>query len=69
MNDAEDSWSEDDESNRFEQIDPEEGWDPELADDLVGSTLYVGLTFVDHNGVVTKREHLLGLVDHEDRSP
>lgn len=62
MNDAEGSWSEDDENNRYEQIDPEDGWDSELADDLVGSTLYVGLTFVDHNGVVTKREQVFGTV-------
>ncbi len=62
MNDAEDNWSEDDENNRYEQIDPEEGWDAEFADDLVGSTLYVGLTFVDRDGVVKRREQVFGTV-------
>ncbi len=62
MKNAEDSWSADDENNRYEQIDPEEGWDTELASDLVGSTLYVGLTFVDHNGVVKRREQIFGIV-------
>lgn len=62
MDDPRDSWSEDDENNRYEQIDPEEGWDEELADDLVGSTLYVGLTFVDHAGVLKRREQVFGTV-------
>lgn len=60
MSNAGDSWSEDDDS--YEQIDPEEGWDSEFADDLVGSTLYLGLTFVDHNRVVMKREQVFGVV-------
>lgn len=62
MDDPRDSWSEDDENNRYEQIDPEEGWDEELADDLVGSMLYVGLTFVDHAGVLKRREQVFGTV-------
>ena len=62
MNDAKRKWSEDDEGNRYEQIDPEEGWDAELADDLVGLTLYVGLTFVDHAGVFKRREQVFGTV-------
>lgn len=62
MNDQEYSWSEDDENNRYEQIDPEESWDAELAADLVGSTLYVGLTFIDHAGVLNKREQVFGTV-------
>ena len=62
MDDPRDSWSEDDENNRYEQIDPEEGWDEELADDLVGSTLYVGLTFVDQAGVLKRREQVFGTV-------
>ena len=68
MSDARDNWSEDDENNRYEQIDPEEGWDAELADDLVGSTLYVGLTFVDHDGVTRKREQVFGTVQSVSRT-
>jgi len=61
MNDPEDSWSAD-ENNRYEKINPEEDWDAELADDLIGSTLYVGLTFVDHAGVLKNREQVFGTV-------
>lgn len=62
MNDSSEHWSDDDENNRYQQIDPEEGWDAELAHDLVGSTLYVGLTFVDHNDAVLRREQVFGTV-------
>ncbi len=48
--------------DRYEQIDPEEGWDTELAEDLVGSTLYVAFTFVDHDNQSIKREQVFGRV-------
>lgn len=62
MNDRGDIWSEDDENNRYEPIDPDEVWNADLAEELVGSTLYVGLTFVDHAGVFKKREQVFGIV-------
>jgi len=62
MNDAADD-SSDDENNRYTQLDPEEGWDAELADDLVGSTLYVGLTFVDPAGTLLRRKQVFGTVE------
>ncbi|RJF91045.1 hypothetical protein [Sphingomonas cavernae] len=63
MNDNANIWSDDDENNRYEKLDPEEVWDHELASDLIGCTLYVGLTFVDNEGNFRKREQVFGTVE------
>lgn len=63
MSNAEDDWLDDEENKRFEKLDPDQAWDAELASDLVGCTLYVGLTFVAHDGAFQRREQVFGIVE------
>ncbi len=49
--------------DRFEPIDPDENWDHELAIDLVGSTLFVGITHLDSKGNFLEREQVFGTVE------
>jgi hypothetical protein len=45
----------------------DDDWDAELATDLVGSTLLVGLTFLDASGTVTGRRQIFGTVQSCDQ--
>ncbi|PWG01126.1 hypothetical protein DF286_13325 [Sphingosinicella humi] len=51
------------ESDRYEPLDPDQGWDQELADDLVGSTLFIGITHLDSEGNLVEREQVFGTVE------
>ncbi|MER2253358.1 hypothetical protein ABS772_25880 [Methylorubrum podarium] len=44
----------------------DEDWDQDLADDLIGSSLLVGLTYVDSEGVLLSREQVFGIVETVD---
>lgn len=41
-------------------------WDQDLADDLIGSSLLVGLTYVDNEGAFLGRHQLFGIVETVD---
>lgn len=41
-------------------------WDQDFADDLIGSTLLVGLTYVDNEGVLLGRHQVFGIVETVD---
>lgn len=51
----------------FESLERDEPWDVEFADDLAGCTLLVGLTYVDHDDQLIRREQLHGTVVLVDR--
>jgi hypothetical protein len=51
----------------FESLDGEDSWDADFADDLVGCTLLVGLTYVDHDDHPVRRQQLHGTVVPVDR--
>ncbi|AWI88799.1 hypothetical protein C0214_11380 [Methylobacterium sp. DM1] len=44
----------------------DEDWDQDLADDLIGSTLLVGLTYVDPEGALLGRRQVFGIVETVD---
>jgi hypothetical protein len=48
---------------RYEPLQPDQEWDDELARDLVGCTLFVGITHADHEGCVLGREQVFGTVE------
>lgn len=52
-----------DDENRFEPLEANQDWDQELASDLVGSTLFVGITHVDREGNLIEREQVFGTVE------
>lgn len=52
-----------DDENRFEPLEEDQEWDEELARDLVGSTLFVGITHVDHDGHLIEKEQVSGVVE------
>lgn len=51
------------EENRFQALDPECEWDEELASDLLGATLFVGITNEDGDGNLIGREQVFGTVE------
>lgn len=51
----------------FESLDDEDVWDDEFANDLIGCTLLVGLTFVDHDEQLIRRQQVNGTVISADR--
>jgi hypothetical protein len=51
----------------FESLDGEGRWDAEFAHDLIGCTLLVGLTYVDHADRLSGRQQLYGTVVSVDR--
>lgn len=51
----------------FESLDGDDTWDAEFAADLIGCTLLVGLTYVDHNDHLIRRQQLHGTVMSVDR--
>lgn len=52
-----------DDEDRFEPLEEDQEWDEELARDLIGSTLFVGITHVDHEGTLIEKEQVFGLVE------
>ena len=52
---------------KFESSEPDEEWDDDFARDLIGCTLLVGLTYVDHDGTVMRRTQVFGVVQTVDR--
>ncbi len=50
-------------NDRFEPLDPDQDWDQELADDLIGSTLFIGITHLDSEGNLVEREQVFGTVE------
>jgi hypothetical protein len=53
----------DDGEGQFEPLEEDQEWDEELARDLVGSTLFVGITHVDHEGNLIEKEQVFGVVE------
>jgi hypothetical protein len=51
----------------FESLEGESDWDDDFANDLVGCTLQVGLTYVDHEDRLLRRQQLFGTVVSVDR--
>ncbi|WP_315760269.1 hypothetical protein [Sphingomonas sp. Y38-1Y] len=47
---------------RFESLDGDDDWDAEFARDLVGCTLLLGLTYVDHSGRFLRQRQVFGTV-------
>jgi hypothetical protein len=52
----------------FESFDGEDDWSDEFANDLIGSTLLVGITYVDHDDQLIRREQVYGTVMSADQS-
>lgn len=50
----------------FESLGPDD-WDVDFANDLVGCTLLVGLTYVDHDDQLLRRQQVFGTVLSVDR--
>ncbi|WP_380783515.1 hypothetical protein [Sphingomonas sp. R86520] len=46
----------------IESLDGDDDWDGDFANDLVGCTLIVGLTYVDHEDRLLRREQIFGTV-------
>lgn len=53
--------------DKFESLDGDDSWDDDFANDLVGCTLLVGLTFVDHEDKMLRRRQIFGTVLSVDR--
>lgn len=53
--------------DKFESLDRDDSWDEDFANDLVGCTLLVGLTFVDHEDKMLRRQQIFGTVLSVDR--
>jgi hypothetical protein len=51
----------------FENLDAESDWDQDFANDLIGCTLLVGLTFVDHVDTMVRRQQVFGTVESADQ--
>ncbi|MCJ2032786.1 hypothetical protein [Methylobacterium sp. J-068] len=41
-------------------------WDEDFADQLVGATLFVGVTYLDHEGTLIRRQQVFGRVETVD---
>jgi hypothetical protein len=52
----------------FENLDGDDDWDEGFAGDLVGCTLLAGLTFVDHDDALVRRQQIFGKVESVDRA-
>lgn len=51
----------------FKSLERDDDWDSDFANDLVGCTLLIGLTFVDHENRLLRRQQLFGTVSSVDR--
>lgn len=47
---------------KFESVERDEDWDADFAHDLVGCTLLVGITYVDHEERLLRRQQVFGTV-------
>lgn len=52
----------------FESLDGDEDWDQAFADDLIGCTLLVGLTYLAPDDTVVDSKQVFGTVDSVDMS-
>ena len=52
--------------DEFESVDGDREWDAEFAADLLGCTLLAGLSFVEHDGTLIRREQHFGRVVSAD---
>lgn len=50
----------------FENLSGEDVWDADFADNLVGCTLLVGLTYLDHDQQFIRRQQVFGTVTSAD---
>lgn len=50
----------------FESMHGEDVWDKEFANDLLGCTLLVGITYVDHDDQLLRRQQVFGTVISAD---
>lgn len=50
----------------FESLDGDDDWDADFAEDLAGCTLLVGLTYVDHDDKLIRRQQIYGTVASAD---
>jgi hypothetical protein len=50
----------------FESLSGEDTWDADFANDLVGCTLLVGLTYLDHDQQLIRRQQVFGTVTSVD---
>ncbi|WP_442680391.1 hypothetical protein ACSBM8_04130 [Sphingomonas sp. ASY06-1R] len=55
--------NEEDDIDRYEPLDPGQEWDQELANDLIGATLFIGITHLDNAGNLVGREQVFGTVE------
>ncbi len=55
--------NEDDDSDRYEPLDPDQEWDEEFANDLIGATLFIGITHVDNAGHLVGYEQVFGAIE------
>lgn len=55
-----------DEDNRYEKLNPDEVWDQDFANDLVGCSLFIGLTHASHDGEILRKEQIFGIVESVD---
>lgn len=51
---------------QFEPLEVDQHWDQELANDLIGSTLFVGISHLDRDGNFLEKEQVFGTVDSVD---
>lgn len=47
--------------------DHDDDWDPDFADELIGQTLLVGITYLDHEGELLRRQQVFGTVISANR--
>lgn len=50
----------------FESLSRDDSWDADFADDLIGCTLLVGLTYVDSDDQLIRRQQVFGTVISAD---
>ena len=49
--------------DRFEPLEADQDWDQGLANELVGSTLFVGITHLDSDGNLLEQAQVFGTVE------
>lgn len=50
----------------FESLSGEDVWDADFANDLLGCTLLIGLTYLDHDDRLIRRQQIFGTVISAD---
>jgi hypothetical protein len=49
--------------DRFTPLEADQDWDAELARDLVGATLFVGITIFDNKNNLLERDQVFGILE------